>query len=307
MNHAKLQGLVAAVHTPFDSSGDLHLDVVEKQAEHLARSGVNAAFVGGTTGESHSLTVAERLALAQRWSEVVGGVGGSQLKLIVHVGSNCLADAKTMAAQAQKLGALAISAVAPSYFKPASLDILIDCCREVTSAAPAVPFYYYHIPPMTGLQFSMPDFLQSAPARIPTLVGIKFSSTDLLAYQRCLRADNGRFDMPWGVDECLLSALAAGAIGAVGSSYNFAAPIYQRIIAAFAKGDLAAARVEQHRSVQLIDLLGTFGYMAASKAMMELMGIPVGSPRLPNARLDSSQRTRLKENLERLGFLPALV
>lgn len=299
MNHARLNGLVAATHTPFRADGALNLSIVEKQAEHMVRTGVNSVFVGGSTGESHSLSLEERLALAQRWSEVVRG---SKLRLVVHVGSNCLADARALAAQAQALGAAAISALSPSYFKPKSLDILIACCQEIAAAAPSLPYYFYDIPILTGVQLSMPEFLAVAPARIPTLAGLKFTNPDLMAYQQCLHAQDGRFDVPWGTDEYLLAALALGASGAVGSTYNFAAPIYNRLIAAFSKGDLAAARAEQYRAVQMIQLIGSFGYMGAAKATMSFLGVDVGPARLPHASVTSEQRAQLKEGLERLGF-----
>jgi N-acetylneuraminate lyase len=295
----KLHGLVAATHTPFDWDGYLNLTAVAKQAEHLHRVGVNTVFLGGSTGESHSLTVAERLALAQRWSEVVRG---SKLSLVVHVGSNCLADARALAVQAQSLGVAAIAALAPSYFKPKSLDTLIACCAEIAGAAPALPFYFYDIPILTGVQFSMPEFLTVAPERIPTLAGLKFTNADLMAYQRCLHVQDGRFDIPWGMDEYLLAALALGAVGAVGSSYNFAAPVYHRLLAAFARGDLAMARAEQYRSVQLIELLAGFGYIAAAKAVMGLLGVEVGPPRLPIGHLTTEQCAQLQMRLERLGF-----
>ncbi len=255
--------------------------------------------MGGSTGESHSLSLDERLALVQRWSEVVRS---TQQHLIVHVGANCLADARTMAAQAQRLGARAVSALAPSYFKPKSLDLLIDCCASIAEAAPELPFYFYDIPVLTGVSFSMPDFLQSASKRIPNLIGLKFTNPDLMAYQKCLHIDDGRFDVPWGVDEYLLAALACGATGGVGSSYNFAAPIYHRLINAFTRGDMEAARQEQYRSVQLIELLAGFGYMAAAKAVMGFLGIDVGQPRLPNSTITDEHRKRLRDSLDQLGF-----
>src|SRR5712675_1058537 len=107
----------------------------------------------------------------------------------------------------------------------------------------------------------------------------------MAAYQSCLHAEGGRFDIPWGTDEYLLAALAVGATGAVGSTYNFAAPLYHRLMAAFARGDLAAARAEQYRSVQLVGVLIEFGFLAASKAVMGLLGIDVGPARLPHANL----------------------
>ena len=295
----KLHGLVAATHTPFAQDGRLNLTVVEKQAEHLLRNGVNTIFIGGSTGESHSLTIAERLALAERWSEVVRG---TTLRLVVHVGSNCLADARTLASQAQGLNASAVAALAPSYFKPRSLDALVACCEDIAGAAPGLPFYFYDIPSLTGVQFSMPEFLDRASERIPTLAGIKFTNADLMAYQRCLQCQEGKFDIPWGVDEYLLAALALGATGAVGSSYNFAAPLYHRMISAFSTGDLATARKEQYRSVQLINLLADSGYMGAAKSVMSMLGVDVGPARLPNTNSTTEERKSLQSSLERLGF-----
>lgn len=295
----KLEGLVAATHTPFAADGDLDLAVVEKQAEHLLRNRVRTVFIAGTTGESHSLSLQERLDLAQRWCEVVRG---TPMRLVVHVGSNCLVDSQTLAAQAQTLGATAIAALAPSYFKPKDVETLAACCEQIASAAPALPFYFYDIPSMTGVHISLPEFLELAAKRIPTLAGAKFTNPDLMSYQRCLRLQDGRFDIPWGTDESLLAALAVGAVNAVGSTYNFAAPIYHRLLAAFAKGDLETARKEQFRSVELVALLVRFGFMGAAKAVMTMLGVPVGSPRLPNSSLTGEQVRELRASLASLGF-----
>jgi N-acetylneuraminate lyase len=294
----RLQGLVAATHTPFDSAGALNLEVIARQAEHLQANSIQTVFIGGSTGESQSLTVDERLKLAKRWSEVLCG---STMRLVVHVGANCLSDAAALAAQAESLGAVAISALAPSYFKPRTLDLLIESMSSIAVAAPATPFYYYDIPQLTGLSHSVPEFLERATGKIPNLAGAKFSGPDLMAYQQALRVQGGRFDVPFGMDECLLAALALGAKGAVGSSYNFAAPIYQRLWQAFQAGNVPAAQAEQWRSVQLIELLAGFGYLGAAKAVMSMLGVPVGQPRLPNASLDSTRQAALRTRLEELG------
>lgn len=299
MPKSRLLGLVAASHTPFHADGSLNLAAVELQAAHLLTHGLQTVFVGGSTGESHSLSLDERRQLTQRWAEVVRG---TELRVVVHVGSNCLADARLLAGQAEQFGAAAIAALAPSYFKPRSLDQLIACAAHVAAAAPQTPFYFYDIPVLTGVNFSMPDFLAQARGRIPTLAGIKFTNSDLMAYQLCLRAAEDEWDVPWGVDEYLLAAWVLGARGAVGSSYNFAAPVYQRLIAALAAGDLAAAREEQFRSVRLIQLLASYGYMGAAKFVMDLLGVPVGPARLPNGSLAAAQSEKLRSDLVTLGF-----
>jgi N-acetylneuraminate lyase len=170
----QLHGLVAATHTSFRADGELNLGVVELQAEHLLRDGVRAGFIGVSTGECHSLTVGERLALGRRWGEVVRG---TDLRLAVHVGSNCLADARAMA---QSFGAHAVAALAPSYFKPGSVDALITCCAEIAGAAPSVRFYSYDTPSMTDVRFPMPEFLAKARDRIRMVAGLKFTNPNLV-------------------------------------------------------------------------------------------------------------------------------
>lgn len=295
----RITGLVAATFSPFTSDGALHLEVVPQQAEHLLAWDITTLFIGGTTGECHSLSLAERQGLAARWLEVARG---TPLQIVVHVGANCLADAQALARQAARLGARAIAAMAPSYFKPRTVGALIEWCAAVAGGAPDMPFYFYDIPALTGVALPMPEFLAQAQDRIPNLAGLKLTNPDLLAYQLCLRAAGGRFDILYGIDEWLLAALALGGRGAVGSSYNFAAPIFQRLVRAFARGDLAAAQTEQFRAAQLIHVLSRYGYLGAAKATLRMLGVDVGPVRPPLENLSSEQTVALRQELEQLGF-----
>jgi N-acetylneuraminate lyase len=276
--NAKLHGLVAATHTPFHPDGSLAPELVTRQAGHLAANGVGSVFITGSTGEAHSLTRDERLAIYAAWA-VAGPAHG--LAVVAHAGSNCLEDAKAFAAAAAGHRFQAVAALAPSYFKPSSLEALAGWCAEIAAAAPDLPFYYYDIPVLTGVRFNMPAFLELAAPRIPNLAGIKFTNDDLAAYAGCLAAGGGRFDIPWGIDEKLLDALAAGAAGAVGSSYNFAAPLYLALLDAFQRGDLEQARALQARAVAMINDLSKPGYLGAAKAVMGWLGVPVGPARRP--------------------------
>ncbi len=295
---ANLHGLVAAAHTPFTDDGALHLPVVEQQAAHFLEHGVTTVFIAGSTGESHSLNVEERRQLAARWLEVARG---TKLRVVVHVGSNCLVDARALAAHAQQMGALAVSALAPSYFKPRDVSVLVDGCAQIAGGAPSLPFYFYDIPALTGVSLSMPDFLALGREKIPNLAGIKWTNPDLYSYQLC-RNMPGDFDLPWGNDESLLAALALGAKGAVGSTYCFAAPLYHQLWRAFEAGDLDTARRTQYRSALLVKILARYGYMGASKAVMKMLGVDVGPARLPNTSLAADQVAKLRRELEQLGF-----
>ena len=293
-----LTGLIAPPFTPMHDDGSLNLDMIEKQAEALVESGVIGVFVCGTTGESMSLTVEERMRIAERWREVAG----RDLAVIVHVGHTCLSDCKVLAEHAKKIGADAIAAMGPCFFKPETVEDLASFCLEITSAAPKTPFYYYHIPSMTGVRFAMVDFLEAAADRIPTLVGIKFTHEDLMDFSRCLRFGEGRFNMLFGRDQMLLASLVVGGRGAVGTTYNFAAPIYRRIIESYEAGDMEDAQKAQALACDMIAIIHRFGGLSVMKAMMKMIGIDCGPTRLPLARFPQNQYDKLYAELERIDL-----
>lgn len=296
----KLHELVVAAHSPFHADGSLAPEVVPVQAAFLASQGTTTVFITGSTGESHSLTTAEKLALYDAWA-VAGRATG--LQVIGHVGSNCLEDAKALARRAEELGFVAISALAPSYFKPSGLSGLIDWCAAIAAAAPATPFYYYDIPVLTGVSQPMEQFLAEAPAAIPNLAGIKFTNPDLVSYRRSLEVAGEQLDLPWGVDEMLLAALATGARGGVGSTYNWAPQLYNQLIAAFQRGDLHEAQRLQSVSIAMIDAIAATGFLGTAKALMARLGVPVGPARRPLGNPSTVQVDALMTQLAKLGAL----
>jgi N-acetylneuraminate lyase len=298
MTTPKLSGLVAAPYVALHPDSSLNLGLIEAQARSLAASGVSGAFVCGTTGEGVSLTTAERMAVAAEWCRVAG----PDLRVIVHVGHTALGECQALAAHAQKIGAAGISNCAPFFFKPGHLDELVDFCAGVAGAAPSLPYYYYQIPSMTGVQLPAADFLRAADAKIPNLAGVKFTFENLMDFAECVRLEDGRFEIVFGRDEMLLSALALGAKGAIGSTYNFAAPVYLRILKAFAAGDLETARTEQARANAMVSLMVRFGGTTAGKSIMRMIGLDCGPVRLPLRPLSEAQETELRRGLEGAGF-----
>ena len=296
----RLTGLVAAPHTPMKPDGSLNPALISAQCRLLLESGVRGAFICGTTGESLSLTVAERLALTEAWREAAGG----KMPIVVHVGSNSLLDARSLAAHAAKCKVDAIAVMAPNFFKP-SLDDLIAFCAAIAESAPQTPLYYYDIPTMTNVPIATARFLEQGAKSIPTLHGIKFTNNDLMTLQECLALQE--FDIVFGYDELLLAGLTLGVKGAVGSTYNFAAPLYLRLMEAFERGDLPAARKAQLQSVRMIRILQEFGFSRASKAMMALIGVDCGPVRLPLRAMFEKEILELRRRLEGVdGFSRAL-
>ncbi len=295
----RLKGLIAAPFTPFRKDGGLDLPVVEKQAASLVANKVGGAFVCGTTGEGVSMSTSERMKVAERWQ----ACAGPKLRVIVHVGHTSLTDCRALAAHAQKIGASAVGCMAPFCFKPAKAEDLAAFCAEVAAAAPDLPFYYYHIPCVTGVTIPAFDFLRAAADVIPNLAGIKFTHENLMDYASCVRWEGGRFDVLFGRDEMLLAGLAAGASGAIGSTYNYAAPVYHRIIAAFSRGDLKSAQDEQARANAMIAVLIRYGGMPpAGKAFMKAIGLDCGTVRLPLRPLTDAHYEALRAEAESAGF-----
>jgi N-acetylneuraminate lyase len=301
----RLTGLVAAPHTPMNKDGSLNPSVISAQAQLLHETGVRGAFICGTTGESVSLTVSERVAVTEAWCDALDGSPspsgrgdrGEGFPIVVHVGSNSLLEARVLASHAAQCGASAIAVMAPSFFK-SSLDELIAYCAAIGDAAPELPLYYYDIPTMTGVPIPTARFLEQGAKTIPSLHGVKFTNNDLMTLQECLALES--FDIVFGYDELLLAGLALGVQGAVGSTYNFAAPIYRRLIDAFSRGDLPSARSAQRQSVRLIRILQEFGFSRASKAMMRLIGIDCGPVRLPLKPMTDAEIAELARRLD--GF-----
>lgn len=293
-----LSGLIAAPHTPFRADGSIALDLIPRQAQLLARNGVSGAFVCGTTGEGPSLTSAERKKIVEGWV----AARPASVSVIVHVGHLSIGEACDFASHAQATGADAVAAIAPSFFKPASAAELVGWCAKVAAAAPNLPFYYYHMPAMTGVTIPAAEFLTLAENQIPNLAGVKFTHENLMDFGRSGEVSGGKYNMLFGRDEILLAGLALGAKGAVGSTYNFAAPLYLRIIEAFNRGDLAAARRDQSRAMDFIAVLDKHGGLAAGKSVMKLIGLDCGPVRLPLRAVPAATEASLREGLEKIGF-----
>ncbi|MCA9248033.1 MAG: dihydrodipicolinate synthase family protein [Planctomycetales bacterium] len=294
----RLTGLIAAAYTPLDELGKVNRRAIHAMTEHLVRDGVDGLYVCGSTGEGMSLSSAERREVAEGYVAAVG----RRMPVVIQVGHNSLAEAWELARHAESIGVDAVSATCPSYFPINSVETLVDCMADIAVGAPNLPFYYYHIPALTHSQLDMVEFLRAAAKRIPNLAGIKYTAPTTHEFQACMSLDDGRFDVVWGCDEMLLPALAVGSAGAIGSTYNIAAPLYRSLISAFERHDLVEARHLQMRSIELIRALGAFPFHSAMKATLRLLGIDCGVCRLPQQPLTDQQVAALRDRLSAIGF-----
>lgn len=303
----RINGMVAAVMSPFDAAGHLNFSVVPMQDSFLTATGVEWAFVCGTTGESLTLTVAERKALTEHWL-------GLRQKVIVHVGAESIEDARELAGHAEQHGAKAIAAMPSTFFKPADVDALAAWHAAICNAAPSLPCYYYHIPSMTGANFAMIDFVRAIKPLAPSFVGIKDTGLQVsnagwdgfMDAQAVMNEDGGndggKIEVLSGLEDYTVQCLAIGMTGFVSSMFNYAGDLFGAIIAKYEKeGITKASQPEllalQWRALQLEISFSTAPHTAGMNGLKyyaNLAGVPVGDARLPSRPLTADAKASLK-------------
>lgn len=310
MEHIK--GLIDAPFTPFLENGDVNLQPIPAYAAMLHKNGLKGVFINGSSGEGYMLTVQERKQLAEAWQSAIqqlppqdeeGGERGS-FKLIIHVGSCCVRDSQELARHAAEIGAWGIGAMAPPFPKVGRIEELVKYCEEIASAAPELPFYFYHIPAFNGAFLPMVQFLEAVDGRIPNFAGIKYTFESIYEYNQCRLYAGGKYDMLHGQDETILPSLAmGGAQGGIGGTTNYNGRCLVGIIDAWKRGDIEEARRLQNYAQEVINVICHFrGNIVGGKRIMKLMGLDLGPNRTPFQNITSEEEQKLRQELEAIDF-----
>lgn len=298
MSLPRFEGPVAAAFTPFHADRSLDLAKIPRMVEHTSVSGLAGLYVLGSTGEGGLLTSEERREVARAYVEAAEG----RLPILIQVGHESIDEARALATHAASIGADGISAVPPVYFKAGDVEQLVECLAHVAGGAPDLPFYYYHVPALSGIEVDLIEFLEHAGARIPNLRGVKFTAPELDVFQGAAEFRDGQFEILMGRDEMLLAALAVGARGAVGSTYTYMPLPYRQLIEAFEVGRLEEARAWQSKAQALVRVLVKHGPRWSQKAILGMVGLDCGPCRLPVRAEKHGDRDRLRGDLESIGF-----
>lgn len=300
MKFKKIEGLIAAPFTPMDKDGEINISLINEYCTMLKKNQVKGAFICGSTGEGVSMTLEEKKNVFKAWADA--NKGDDDFKVIAFLGGTCVRDGIDLAKYAQQVGLYAVAITAPFYFMPNSVKALADVCAEVAAAVPEMPFYYYHIPVLTGVGYSMYSLLHEVDGRIPNFAGIKYTHEDFMDFQSCMNFGNQKYDMLWGRDENMLSSLILGSKGAVGSTYNYAAPLYLDLIAAYNSGNFTEAEKLQQKSIDMIRLLGKYGGISVGKSYMRLLGLDCGEFRSPVKNMSADDFVRFKADAQAVGY-----
>ena len=300
MKILKYEGFVAAPFTPMDERYEVNYGIIPEYYHFLEKNGVIGAFINGSTGEGPSLTHREKQLQAEAWSVCLKNRG--RVRIINLVGGTSYGECVENAVMSNELGLSAIAVVAPYYYKPASADDLADFVVRIGESVPGMPVYFYHIPSLTGVSIPMATFIAKISRILPNFAGIKYTNEDLMDFMQCLDFEGGKYDLLWGRDENILSGLVLGCKGAVGSTYNYAAPLYIKLVEAFNRGDIDMARKLQRLSVDMIELLGKYGGMGTGKAFMRYVGLDCGKFRIPVRNLTDEMYTEFVRDVNSLDI-----
>lgn len=296
----KITGLINAPFTPFHADGEVNYAPIKDYCDLLVRNGLQGVFINGSSGEGYMLTQEERMKLAEKWVEVAP----KSFKVIVHVGSTCVKMSHRLAEHAQKIGAFATGAMASPFPKADSVETLVQYCEQIASGAPDLPFYFYHIPALSGVFLPMLPFLKAADGRIPNLAGIKYTYESLYEFNQCRIWAGDRYQMLHGQDETILPALAlCGELGGIGGTTNYNGRCLTQIIDAWKAGDWDTARELQNFSQEVINVIVRYrGNIVGGKHIMKMIGLDMGPNRVPFRSLSEQEYNSMKSELEAIGF-----
>ena len=119
--------------------------------------------------------------------------------------------------------------IAPS-FQPGTVDELVDFFTLICQVASELPFYYYNMPSITGVNLPVDKFLVEGKKKMPNLVGTKFTHNNLMEMGACIDLEQHKFEVLHGFDEILIAGLSMGAVAGVGSTYNYIPNVYHAIL-----------------------------------------------------------------------------
>lgn len=293
-NPDRFQGILPALLTPFGSDGEVREAPLRQLVRYMLQKGVDGFYACGSTAEAFLLTLPQR----KRILEVVAGENNGQGVLIAHIGCINQAHAVELARHAEQTGADAISSVPPFYY---GFDF--ESLRQYYLAladAVSLPVLIYNFPANSGVTLTREHF--ETLLGDPRFLGVKHTSSDffLMEQFKTIRPDVVVYN---GYDEMFLSGLAAGADGAIGSTFNFMAEKFIAMRCFFAQGDVAAAQALQREANQIIRVLSAVGVLPGEKAALSMLGIDMGECLRPFRPLTEEARDLLRQALQANGCL----
>ena len=287
--------LLTAMVTPFDAGGGVDLDVSAELARRLVAAGSDGVVVNGTTGESPTLNSHERLALLERVREALPDDA-----VIMGTGTYDTAASVELTREAMARGADAALVVTPYYNKPPEEGLL---AHYTAIADVGLPVIMYNIPSRSVINMSAA--LQLRLAEHPNIIGTK-ECADLEQVAQIVDGAPAGFRVWSGDDVAALPQLSVGAYGVISVAAHVCGAALRMMIDAYVAGDVGTAATLHRRLLPLFKGLFMTANPIAVKAAIGMLGLDVGTPRLPLVPLDPDRAVRLAAILDEAGDLVSL-
>ena len=294
MKRPVFTGLCTALVTPFRGDG-VNYEMLEELIERQIDAGVDAIVLAGTTGESPTLTDAEKLEIFRIGVRTAAG----RCKIIAGTGSNSTAKAVDLSAKAARMGVDAILAVTP-YYNKSTQPGLIQYYTAV-AAASGLPVVAYNVPSRTGVDIRV-DTCRVL-AEIPGIAGIKEASGDISKIGRILAACGEALPVYSGNDDQTVPIMALGGAGVISVASNVVPRPMKELTDACLTGAYPKAAAIQRKLLKLMDLMFCQVNPIPVKAAMKLIGFDCGSCRPPLDGLPDEDVQKLRDCLDELGLL----
>lgn len=291
---ARFGAVVTAMVTPFDDEGELDVDTAASLARWLVDNGSDGLVVAGTTGESPVLSDDEKLTL---WAAVREAVTAP---VIAGSGTNDTRHSIDLTGEASAIGVDAILAVTPYYSRPSQSGLAAHF--TAIASATDLPVMLYDIPIRTGRKIETPTLLHLA-REVPNITTVKDAAGNPAESARMLAQAPASLELYSGDDSLTLPLLSIGAVGMVGVATHWAAAQFGEMIDAHGKGDVDLARSIDASLIESCEF--ETGPDAPNpipaKAMMRVIGQPVGECRLPMGPAPEGLEQEARRVLEGLG------
>ena len=289
----KFKGIMPALVTPLNADESINTEVLSSLIKHHIEKGANGFYVGGATGEGLCLRTEERMILAE--SAVKSA--NKRCPVIIQVASTDYSAAIALAKQAESVGADAISATPPLFFKYDEDDVY-NYYKGLAKAVHIPLMIYYN--PAAG--FSINADFAARMFEVDNITAIKWTSSDYYGMRRLKELTHGEMNIINGPDEMLLMGLSAGADGGIGTTYNFMAERYLNIYKYFGEGNIEAARAEQNAADRVIAAMRDYATIPVTKAIVEAQGFPVGNATFPMKRYTDAEKQEIVAKLRAAGL-----
>src|SRR3990170_4945474 len=287
--------VVTAMVTPFGRDHSLDLDAAQALAAHLLGHGSESLVVAGSTGEPPTLTHEEKLELFAAVIEAAKGKG----KVVCGTGTYSTAETVELSREAEALGADGLLLVTPYYNKPPQRGLL-EHFRRVANAV-ELPIVAYNIPGRTGIRIEHDTLLQMA--EISNIVGVKDSTGDFQWISRLISEAPPDFEVYSGDDWATFGYLCLGAVGIVSVAAHLVGARIRQLCDLIFAGDIPAARKVHEELTPLFNALFITSNPIPVKTALEMVGHPVGPPRLPLVPATAEERERIRKALVDAGLV----